>query len=407
VRGLAPAHLPGAPEDLPRLRDGGTYLVTGGLGGFGRTFAEMLAREHGARLVLLGRSELPPREEWDEILESGTDSRTARKIESVRELEALGAEVMVEAADVTDPASLGDVVRRTRGRFGPIHGVIHAAGVPGGGMIQLKERDAAAAVLAPKVAGTYALEAALAGESLDFLLLCSSTIAVLGGFGQVDYCAANNFLDAYARSRAGANGGGTYTVSVNWGAWKEVGMAVETALPAGAAQAGVGSGAGKAAANGAGGGTVLEPFDGPSLHPLLDRRIDDGTGRAVFAVRPGPDSHWVLDEHRIQGRPAIPGTTYLEMVRAAFAEAEGVRLGFLRNRHGSNCKRGCCGQCDQGLFHIAFSFDGASFQSGQDLIVPRRTNCADDIRSQFAVNLEEWFGTFLPQWNRWARSALS
>jgi phthiocerol/phenolphthiocerol synthesis type-I polyketide synthase E len=320
VRGLAPAHLPAAPDELPRLRDGGTYLVTGGLGGFGRTFAGMLAREYGARLVLVGRSALPPREEWDEILASGVDARAARKIESVRELEALGAEVMVESADVTDPANLGDVVRRTRGRFGPIHGVIHAAGVPGGGMIQLKERDAAAAVLAPKLAGTRALEAALAGESPDFLLLCSSTIAVLGGFGQVDYCAANNFLDAYARSRAGANGGGTYTVSVNWGAWKEVGMAVETALPAGAAQAAVGT----PAESGTGsGGPALEPFDGPSLHPLLDRRIDDGTGRAVFAVRPGPESHWVLDEHRIQGAPAIPGTTYLEMVRAAFAEAEG------------------------------------------------------------------------------------
>lgn len=196
-------------------------------------------------------------------------------------------------------------------------------------MIQLKEREAASRVLAPKVQGTLALERALEGEEPDFLVLCSSTIALLGGFGQVDYCAANSFLDAYARSRR--RRGGAYTVSLNWGAWKEVGMAVETALPRGAA----GSGEAGPAALGTGGdsaGSELPPFEGEAIHPLLQRIVEEEPGRTVFATRMAPETHWVLDEHRIQGRPAVPGTTYLEMIRLAVEEAAGpgtVEIGDL------------------------------------------------------------------------------
>ena len=314
VRGFEQVRLGEATPERLRFRDGGVYLVTGGLGGFGRTFAEHLAREHGARLVLLGRSALPERERWDRVLETAPQGdRTAAKIRAVRELEEMGAEVVVEAVDVTDAEALTDVVRRARERFGALHGVIHAAGVAGGGMIQLKDRASAAAVLAPKIEGTLALEAALedaAGGglgSLDFLVLCSSTIAVIGGFGQVDYCAANNFMDAFARSRRSRRpGDGPYVVSLNWTAWKDVGMAVETALPSGPAR---------------GAGTV-EPFTGTPLHPLLDALVEGGGATdetTVFSTVVSADRQWVLDEHRIQGTPTIPGTTYLEMVRAAVA----------------------------------------------------------------------------------------
>jgi NAD(P)-dependent dehydrogenase (short-subunit alcohol dehydrogenase family) len=114
--------------------------------------------------------------------------------------------------------------------FGPIHGLIHAAGVAGGGILQLKERDAAARVMAPKVEGTLVLESVLRDEPLDFVLLCSSVASLVGGFGQVDYCAANAFLDAYALRAASSKG--LLTLSVNWDAWREVGMAVNTAVPA-------------------------------------------------------------------------------------------------------------------------------------------------------------------------------
>jgi acyl carrier protein len=106
--------------------------------------------------------------------------------------------------------------------------VIHAAGVAGGGIIPLKTRDAAERVLAPKVFGLAALHTALGDAPLDFVALCSSMNSILGGAGQVDYCAANAFLDAFAHAQ---NRAGRRTIAINWSAWQEVGMAVNTAVP--------------------------------------------------------------------------------------------------------------------------------------------------------------------------------
>jgi len=302
-------------EALPaklRVRDGGCYLITGGLGGFGLTFAEYLAREHGARLALLSRSELPPRADWESwIAEHGPEERTSRRLGHLLELEALGAEVLPLSADVGDAEALSAAVAGVRERFGELHGVIHAAGLPGGGMMQLKTREAAAAVLEPKVRGTLALERALGGEKLDFFVLASSTIAVLGTFGQVDYCAANNFLDAWAEARAAR--GDRSVVSINWGAWREVGMAVETPPPS----------AGRSAAT---------PSSVPALpaleggrevdHPFIDRRLDEDGDISAYLTDWDAERHWVLDEHRIMETPAVPGTTWLELARAAYAERE-------------------------------------------------------------------------------------
>jgi NAD(P)-dependent dehydrogenase (short-subunit alcohol dehydrogenase family) len=120
-------------------------------------------------------------------------------------------------------------------RLGPIHGVIHAAGVAPGGVIQLKTREMAERVLAPKVQGTLVLDAVLKGRPTDFVVLCSSLASVLGVPGQVDYCAANAFQDAFARARAGASG--PFILSLNWDTWTEAGMAVESEAPRGAGEA--------------------------------------------------------------------------------------------------------------------------------------------------------------------------
>jgi NAD(P)-dependent dehydrogenase (short-subunit alcohol dehydrogenase family)/acyl carrier protein len=138
-------------------------------------------------------------------------------VQQVRELEALGAEVLVLQADVTDTGQMTAALAQAEARFGRIHGVLHTAGVPGMGLMQLKTAATAAAELAPKVQGTLALTRALAGRTLDFLVLFSSvTSATGGGPGQVAYCAGNAFLDAYARAHVHEHG---LTVAVSWGEW--------------------------------------------------------------------------------------------------------------------------------------------------------------------------------------------
>jgi len=180
-----------------RLREGGVYLITGGLGGIALGLAEDLARLK-ARLVLVGRN--------------------ARRTAAVDRLEALGAEVLVQQADVTELRQIEAAVQAALERFGTIHGVLHTAGVPGIGLMQLKARETAAAVLRPKVQGTLALARALEGIELDFLVLFSSiTSATGGGPGQVDYCAANAFLDAFARQAARQN---RPVTAISWGEWQ-------------------------------------------------------------------------------------------------------------------------------------------------------------------------------------------
>jgi NAD(P)-dependent dehydrogenase (short-subunit alcohol dehydrogenase family)/acyl carrier protein len=202
----------------PPLRKGGVYLITGGLGGIGLTIAEHLARELGARLVLTTRTAPSDR--------GAPDPRLA----GVRLLEELGAEVLVLGADASAPEDMTRVVDATLDRFGTLHGVVHAAGVPGDGLIQLRSADAARAVLAPKVQGTLVLEAVTARVALDFVLLCSSLGSILGGVGQADYASANAFLGAFARSRAVGRDGPRIT-ALAWDVWQEVGMAVNTAVP--------------------------------------------------------------------------------------------------------------------------------------------------------------------------------
>ncbi|HEV7515702.1 MAG TPA: SDR family NAD(P)-dependent oxidoreductase, partial [Thermoanaerobaculia bacterium] len=198
------------------LRAGGTYLITGGLGGLGLALANHLWRTAGARLVLVGRSALPARERWP--ARAAGEDELARRLRELLALEAAGAEVLVVAADVADAPALRRALAAARQRFGRIDGVFHTAGVPGAGLLQLKTREAARPVLAPKVAGTLVLETVLGDDPPDFLVLFSSINAVLGGIGQVDYSAANAFLGAFARSRSAR--GGMPVIAVDWCEWR-------------------------------------------------------------------------------------------------------------------------------------------------------------------------------------------
>jgi acyl transferase domain-containing protein/acyl carrier protein len=210
VQIFEPIQLEKPTEDKIRLRQGGVYLIIGGMGGIGLALAEYLAKTVQAKLVLLGRS-----------IQSGT--------EKIKQLEALGAEVLVLTADVTNKEQMQSAIAKSLERFGTIHGIIHTAGVAGGGIIQLKTPEIAESVFAPKVQGTIILNDVLKNNDLDFLVLCSSLSSIQGGFGQIDYCAANTFLDAFAHWNTAKNK--RFTIAINWDAWQEVGMAVNTIVP--------------------------------------------------------------------------------------------------------------------------------------------------------------------------------
>jgi NAD(P)-dependent dehydrogenase (short-subunit alcohol dehydrogenase family)/acyl carrier protein len=230
VRTYEPARLP-ARAPTTGLREHGVYLITGGLGGIGMAIAEDLASCVSARLVLIGRSAMPTRESWDKWLEEHPEADpVSRKIARLKAMEANGGEVMVACADVASEADMSVVIDQARQRFGAIHGVIHSAGVPAGGVIERKTRANAEAILSAKVGGTQVLDRLLADMPLDFMVLCSSLTAILGSPGQIDYTAANAYLDAYAEARN--RDGNRHTLAIAWDGWSESGMAVDTEVPA-------------------------------------------------------------------------------------------------------------------------------------------------------------------------------
>ncbi|AUX48180.1 polyketide synthase [Sorangium cellulosum] len=203
---VEPVPLKGAQGAPPLLRERGVYLITGGLGGVGLWLSDYLARTAHARLILTCRS-------------APTDEQRRR----LQALEQAGAEVVALRADVTDAAQMRAAAREAMDRFGALHGVIHAAGVAGGGLIERLTADALDAELAPKALGALALDEIARSFQPDFVLLCSSVTALSGGLARAGYAAANVFLDAFAQ--ACARRAGPYVVSVNLDRWRNVGMA--------------------------------------------------------------------------------------------------------------------------------------------------------------------------------------
>jgi acyl transferase domain-containing protein len=212
-----------------RLREGGVYLLTGGPGDIDLALAQNIAESVRCKLVLNGYGHLPAREEWPQWLEAhDEETEVSRRIRRVLELESAGAEVMLSCADVGDREQMSSVIAEARERFGQINGIFHTAAVTGGGMIQLKTPEAVAEVFRPKVRGTLVLESLLEDAPPDFFVLFSTALSLTGVFGQVDYCAANAFLDAFARARTATSE--TMTVAVNWNLpqwenWQEASLA--------------------------------------------------------------------------------------------------------------------------------------------------------------------------------------
>ena len=195
------------------IRPGTTCLVTGGFGAVGRPLAEWLAANGARRIVLLGRTPLPPRGEWPDVDPAGP---AGRRIAFVRRLEGRGVAVHVAAVDVGDDDALrGFLADFAAEGWPPIRSVFHAAAVFGGELVTDIGPAALRAQLAPKVTGTWTLANAL--PDLDHLVLFSSIAATMPFPGQGAYAAANAFVEAYAEALAAA---GRPVVSIGWPYWE-------------------------------------------------------------------------------------------------------------------------------------------------------------------------------------------
>ena len=190
-----------------RIHDDGTYVITGGLGGLGLKVAHWLADNGAKYLLLLGRSK---------------PSETA--VAALNTLREKGVNAVAAQADVAELAALKSALDNAAEHMPPLRGVVHAAGVLADGILQQQVWANFEKVFAPKVAGAWNLHRLTEHLPLDFFVLFSSVSSLWGGAGQGNYAAANTFLDTLAHYRQAR---GLTAVSINWGAWAEVGMAAD------------------------------------------------------------------------------------------------------------------------------------------------------------------------------------
>jgi acyl transferase domain-containing protein/SAM-dependent methyltransferase/aryl carrier-like protein len=188
------------------LRSGATVLLTGALGGIGRHVARHLAARYQARLLLVGRAA------------SGPTSDAL-----VAEIRASGGDAHYFAADIAEDGQAAAAAAAARSRFGALHAVVHAAGVTRDRFLLHKTQADFAAVVAPKLAGTLALDRATANDPLDVFVCFSSLAGTFGNAGQTDYSAANRFLDAYMATRRGPG----RSLAIGWPYWRDGGLSVD------------------------------------------------------------------------------------------------------------------------------------------------------------------------------------
>lgn len=202
------------PEEVlisepPTIKEDGVYLITGGFGGLGLIFAEHISKTKGAKVILTGRSKLTKEKEI--ILSSLPRSE-------------------YYVCDVANKKSVIALVKKIKKGHGKLDGIVHSAGVIRDSFIINKTKEELQSVLSSKILGTKNLDEATKEESLDFMVLFSSTAGVFGNVGQSDYASANSYLDNYAvirneKSLKGERHG--KTLSINWPLWKEGGMHID------------------------------------------------------------------------------------------------------------------------------------------------------------------------------------
>ncbi|MFA5171064.1 MAG: type I polyketide synthase [Sulfuriferula sp.] len=188
-----------------KLDAAATYLVTGGVSGFGLKTAEWLAAKGARHLVLISRS----------------GPQSAEALSSITQLKKQGVQVYATACDVTDINALTTLLQHIASTMPPLKGIVHAAMVIADGLIRNMDAAQIQRVLAPKVLGALHLHQLTKELALDYFILFSSATTLFGNPGQGNYVAANATLEALARNRRAA---GLAATCVRWGAIDDVGF---------------------------------------------------------------------------------------------------------------------------------------------------------------------------------------
>ena len=317
-----------------RVRADRSYLVTGGLSGFGLQVADWLADAGAGGVVLQGSA--------DAAAEAVIDSLRSR-----------GVAVRVAPVEVTGEASVARLLSEVADGGLPLGGLFHGPGAPSERSLVHQDWESCKRVLWPTVLGAWHLHRAALPLKLDVFVLFSSLGGVLGHAGGAPDAAASAFLDQLARYR---RAGGLPGQAIQWGPWSAVDGGVWQREATGPSPDGVGR---------------LTPEQG---RRTLTRLVDDDVGTAAAAW-----VDWSMAGGDRRRRPALledlvsgggresvsPGPADLpsRLRSAAAAEREGVLAAFLREQVRSVLRLPSLPSAEVGFFDLGMdSLMAAEFQ---------------------------------------------
>ena len=214
-------------SETSKLKQGGIYFFTEGLEGIGLLLAEYLAKTVQAKLILTEDTCFPEREEWEKWLSNHNKTdKVSQKIEKAQKLEALGAEILVLSADITNQQQIRQAIAIVEDKLGKVDGVIHSAVLPGDRGAQNITRESIKAKLAHIIKGTLNLDSLFKDTDLDFFVCCSSLASIVGNFKHVDFCGSYSFLNTFALYQQ-IQGSNPIT-TINWDASPTIATPEET-----------------------------------------------------------------------------------------------------------------------------------------------------------------------------------
>lgn len=290
-------------QGLPLLRKGGVYLLTGGFGGIATAIADWLVQTYDARIVLLSRTPLPKKEDWGHwLLEHPPTDSISASILRMQSLESANVDVLQITADVTVAEQMQDAHAQIVEKFGTLNGIFHTAGTVSDSLIAMKTQREVEDVFSAKVYGTLVLADVFGHLPMDFVALFSSSSAYIAPQGQIDYVAANSFVNTFAEAQSSLK---DYpTIALNWGIWRDVGMVAPVTDNVDVL-------------------TTLHETNYPLF--AAHRSGRDGFRETHRFEGELSTNDWIISEHRLKNNDALlPGTGYIELIRAALQQINGA-----------------------------------------------------------------------------------
>jgi acyl transferase domain-containing protein/acyl carrier protein len=277
-------------KDSDIIKENGNYLIIGGTGGLGLESAIELSQHKKINLFLIGRRELPNEEEMDYISAENEYLELydfANKVKAIKHNRSL---IKFLKCDATNYSELKTVIESIENRFGKLNGVIVAAGIADGRLIQAQTKEKISKVFASKIEIVNHMQSILNNSSLDFIFYYSSLLSIIGNPGQVAYSSANSYLNATAQKNSTS---GKKIVSICWDGWDETGMAS---------------------------GKQIKSFKEFALvndHPLFSEKFIINDDKWIFTSILNEASTWELHEHKLNNKGLFPGTAFVEQIRYA------------------------------------------------------------------------------------------